>query len=357
MKHIVIIIDGTWVSAADRETPFSNAYNLNWLLDNRAKDGCEQIVLYSSGVGTDKSALPFFSGATARGIDHQTREAYINICSNFKRTDNKGRSDKIYIFGFSRGAIVARALSALVSDYGIIRPSHMNYFPTLWNRFVQGKIIPDGYLESVIHRPVPVEMLGLFDCVFGIASRSGQFHTLRFSDFKVAQGVKAAVHLLSLDDTRVAFEPMPLEPRDGVTVEQIWMPGVHSDIGGTYAANRLGRISLVTMIDRIQAHTGLRFERKAIEQIKSISGGVVVNDERVGAWKLSALRTKTRRYSANQNHYLHPIIPLLQQTEISYKGRWRLYSLHKSFLEGEVPCPYFTEFNQQHDWRGLVFGP
>jgi hypothetical protein len=42
-------------------------------------------------------------------------------------------------------------------------------------------------------------------------------------------------------------------------LEQIWMPGVHSDIGGVYPEGTLGDLSLITMIDRVKTHTKLQF--------------------------------------------------------------------------------------------------
>ena len=350
MKHIIAIIDGTWVSAANSENPFSNAYNLNWLLDSRAEDGNEQIVLYTSGIGSDKSAGPFLSGATARGIDHQTREAYINICSNFKRTDANGLPDKIYLYGFSRGAVVARALAALISVFGILRPSHMNYFPALWKRFVAGQVLPEGKLQNVLYRDVDVQMIGLFDCVFGVRDRTGRFHTLRFPDYHVPSKVRAAVHLLSLDDTRLAFSPMLWDGGNCPNVEQIWMPGVHSDIGGTFKENRLGKIALMTMLDRISAYTSLRFHPDSIAQFMRFNGDLVVNNECSGLWRF-AIRAPRRYLEKGVGQYLHPLVREVEDNvEIRYKGRPLVYRLHTGFGRKVLDVPVFEKFKHQHSW-------
>jgi hypothetical protein len=37
---------------------------------------------------------------------------------------------------------------------------------------------------------------------------------------------------------------------DETHLEQIWMPGVHSDVGGAYTNRFLGNLALLTMIDR-----------------------------------------------------------------------------------------------------------
>lgn len=349
MKHIVIIIDGTGVSAADAENPFSNAYNLNWLLDHEAKDDHLQIVLYSSGVGTEKSLASYLSGATAMGIDSQTREAYINLCSNFKIADKNGKPDKIYLFGFSRGAVVARALASLIAKFGILKPNQMNHFPSVWKRFVTGEVPKQQQLSMVMHKDVPIEMVGLFDCVFGTRDRTGQFHTLRFTDYHVPHAIKAAVHLVSIDDARRAFTPMLWKPTDGVILEQIWMPGVHSDVGGTYLDDRLGRIALITMMDRIAKYTELRFQTDV--RATALNGGrLTVNKDRSGIWKMS-LPYRRRRHPA-QGDYLHPVVEVLleQEPEISYKGGLRKYSVDPCFVSDTNPCPYFRDFTAAHDW-------
>ena len=350
MKHIVIIIDGTWVSAADADNPFSNAYNLNWLLDSRAEDGNEQIVLYTSGIGSDKAAAPFLSGATARGIDHQTREAYINICSNFKRTDKNGLPDKIYLFGFSRGAVVARALSAMISIFGILRPSHMNHFPALWKRFVNGEVLRAGKLENILYRDVDVQMIGLFDCVFGVRDRTGRFHTLRFPNYNVPSKVRAAVHLLSLDDTRRAFSPMLWDGGQCEHVEQIWMPGVHSDIGGTFRDNRLGKICLMTMLDRISQYTELRFHPESVARFMRFEGSFTVNNEIAGPWRFS-LRCPRAHHPSGPGQYLHPLVGELEDNfEIKYKGRQQVYRLHPKFQSKRDELPTFASFKNEHKW-------
>ena len=354
MKHMIVIIDGTQVSAADRDTPFSNAYNLNWLLDNRAQDGNAQIVLYSSGIGSDKSAQALLDRATAQGIDQQTREAYINICSNFKRTDAEGKSDKLYLFGFSRGAIVARALSGIISSFGVLRPNMMNYFPDVWDRFVNGRQIIGKQLSNVLHRDVDIEMVGLFDCVFGNRNRSGKFYTLQFKDFRVADRVRAAVHLLSLDDRRVLFEPMLWEANgEHQILEQIWMPGVHSDIGGTYRANKLGRVALRTMIDRIKAHTELKFDEDSIKNLRLSEEPCTVNDEGARWYNVGRWRSVRRQFSKERGEYLHPVADeVVNLDNVKYKGRWRPYQMHASFDAGT--CPRFDEFHEQHDWSSYI---
>lgn len=354
MKHIVVIVDGTWVSAADGQNPFSNAYNLNWMLDNQALDGNPQIVFYSSGIGSDKDAQPYFSGATARGIDNQVREAYINICSNYRHTDQHGKPDRLYIFGFSRGAVVCRALAAMISKFGILRPAQMDLFPVLWNRFTKPEIFGSRPLAPrIAQRDVAVEFVGLFDCVFGYRGNKGSYYSLRFPDFRVPDKVRYAVQLLSLDDERHAFAPMFWESTSGgdTVLEQIWLPGVHSDVGGTYPSNVMGRLALFSMIDLVQQRTQLAFHARSVERMeKSVSDDIEINSDLTGIWKVLSLRPYKRNCPiGDTTHSIHPIVFELEIKR--YKGKQ--VPSYKAAAIGHDHLPAYDGFKRK-DWLELI---
>jgi hypothetical protein len=75
-----------------------------------------------------------------------------------------------------------------------------------------------------------------------------------FKDMHVAKNVKKAVHCVCLDETRDAYEPTLMNYKPGV-VEEVWFPGVHSDVGGSYREDALGKISLGFMVDRLKKHS------------------------------------------------------------------------------------------------------
>ena len=67
-----------------------------------------------------------------------------------------------------------------------------------------------------------------------------------------------AVHVVSLDEDRVAFEPT-LMNRDAVKptrIREVWFPGVHSDIGGGYWHDGLADVSLSYMIEQCSEALG-----------------------------------------------------------------------------------------------------
>jgi hypothetical protein len=69
----------------------------------------------------------------------------------------------------------------------------------------------------------------------------------------VTAAVRRAVHCVCLDETREPFVPtlMNWEAAHPERIEEVWFPGVHSDIGGGYAEDVLGHLSLRFMVGRM----------------------------------------------------------------------------------------------------------
>jgi len=133
-KKIVLCCDGTWQSSVSGKHNLPS--NITRMARTIAKAGLDkednrvwqQIVYYDSGVGTG-SLSAFESkrqGATGDGLVVNVLEAYNFVVNNYSP------GDKIYCFGFSRGAFTARAVAGMITDLGVIEPDSMRYFPSLF---------------------------------------------------------------------------------------------------------------------------------------------------------------------------------------------------------------------------------
>lgn len=126
-KNIVIFSDGTGqVGGLKPEQRLSNIYKLyracrvDPLNDINPS---EQICFYDPGLGTDEDAGGFLSwvrfvrkvlgSATGRGIGHNIADCYEFIINNWEP------GDKIWLFGFSRGAYTARCVANVLSLCGV----------------------------------------------------------------------------------------------------------------------------------------------------------------------------------------------------------------------------------------------
>ena len=87
-----------------------------------------------------------------------------------------------------------------------------------------------------------------------------------FHDTEISYLVKHAFHAIAIDEKRNPFVPSlwqrPKKPIYGQIVEQVWFPGVHSNIGGSYPDTDLADVSLRWMIARVYLHTKLCFSEK-----------------------------------------------------------------------------------------------
>ena len=63
--------------------------------------------------------------------------------------------------------------------------------------------------------------------------------------------------MMSVDDERQSFHPIMWneEKETDNRIEQVWFPGVHSDVGGGYPRKSLSLVSLDWMLTRVEANT------------------------------------------------------------------------------------------------------
>ena len=111
-KNIVLLSDGTGNSAAQLFK--TNVWRIYDALDLRSPE--EQVACYDDGVGTSAfRPLAMLGGAIGFGLKRNVLRLYRFLCEQYEP------GDRIYGFGFSRGAFTIRVLMALVADQGIIR--------------------------------------------------------------------------------------------------------------------------------------------------------------------------------------------------------------------------------------------
>ncbi len=107
----MVFIDGTGQTGED----INKATNI-WKLYRRAVTNAQTqpiIPFYHEGIGT--SWWNYIRGqTTGNGIDRHIRKAYQFLVETYQP------GDKIFIFGFSRGAYTARALNGMIEFVGLL---------------------------------------------------------------------------------------------------------------------------------------------------------------------------------------------------------------------------------------------
>lgn len=322
VKHLFIGIDGTW-RAAFADMFHSNVYRLNLALESRDKKQNPQIFIYSSGVGCFSKAFRTWFGTVGDGVDELILEAYVNVVSNYEP------GDKIYIFGFSRGAAAARALSGLISKSGLLKAEASHLIEQAWRFFLGEEIsVPLFFDSKNFHTEVSVEFVGVWDTVLGklplTTAQEDPFKRLRFRDHKLDKLVKHGVQILALDEARPEFEPILWHDcRKDQTLEQIWMPGVHTDIGGGYAEALISTVSLIAMLDKLkECCPALRFNADYISGplFDSVEKeDVCIHNEQRALWGFGR---ESRQIDPidSRRQFSHPIVGLLIGRDIYFKS-------------------------------------
>lgn len=244
MANIVICADGTWNRP---EEDIEKDFPTNVLRLARAikpsSGNSRQHVFYDWGLGSYHSNLS--AGATGRGIHKNILDGYRYIVQNYSH------NDKIYLFGFSRGAYTVRALSGLINNCGILKRADARLISEAWKIYKSplAKNHPRGeaakaFRDQHCHTSRKVHFVGVWDTVGALGipfSLMGLFDNHdEFYDTKMGSNVVIARHALAIDEQREDFEPTVWTPRPGVDLKQVWFSGVHADIGGSYPPDRSG---------------------------------------------------------------------------------------------------------------------
>ena len=115
MKKIVVLSDGTGNGAAKRHK--TNVWRLYHALDLHRSN---QIAMYDDGVGSQQFLLfKLLGGAFGWGLKGNVIKLYKFLCRNYVAEGNHEEGDRIYLFGFSRGAFTVRVLAGLIDRCGL----------------------------------------------------------------------------------------------------------------------------------------------------------------------------------------------------------------------------------------------
>ncbi|NVK33690.1 MAG: DUF2235 domain-containing protein [Rhodobacteraceae bacterium] len=277
MKRLVICADGTWnapESEGAKDNSSTNVLKMLRAILPKDQNDVEQIRYYCQGVGTGNAVDTLTGGMFGAGLSNHVLECYRFLANNYCV------GDEIYIFGFSRGAFTARSLGGLIGALGLVTPSQLGKLPDGWAYYrlppekratIEGQALLK-YLDQRV-TSVPIRCIGVWDTVGSLGVPGRFFNMYRASEFefhdcKLGANVKVALHALAIDEQRKDFSPTEWDEnavRAGQTMEQVWFPGVHANVGGGYPDQGLSDVSLTWMIERVSTHTKLEFSKDFIE--------------------------------------------------------------------------------------------
>ena len=279
MKRIVICADGTWNERdqINKETGKPRPTNVTKMARAtlpRAADGTDQIVFYHDGVGTRGPLDRVTGGAFGEGMEANIRVLYRFIVYNWVP------GDELYLFGFSRGAFTVRSLVGFMQKVGLLEKDDDYYVPEIYGCYEQNQQPGSPEWQHAFRhitgtRPCPpIKFVGVWDTVGarGAPGFLGQvFNSKKYQyhDVGLTPSVQNAYHALAIDERRKPFAPNLWTRPSGWTgqLEQVWFPGVHSNVGGGYAPDGLANEALHWMAEKAEA-LGLEFDRAYLDHFR-----------------------------------------------------------------------------------------
>ncbi len=303
MRNIVLLSDGTGNGAAKRNR--TNVWRLYQALDLHRPD---QVAFYDDGVGSQEFLpLKILGGVFGFGMKRNVIELYKFLCRNYEQ------GDKIYLFGFSRGAFTVRVLAGMIAfcglygAYGDDRDLHKTArrnYSAFRSRFEGGllnrlwRTFSRAPREPVSTTTPDIEFVGVWDTVDAYGLPIDELAVLwdkliiqiRFPDRELSPKVKRACHAVAVDDERLTFHPVlwnESNETDLNRIEQVWFSGVHSDVGGGYPMYDLSLVTLDWMMSKAEAPNptspGLHFiPRLRDETVKHSDWHGMQHDSRAG---------------------------------------------------------------------------
>jgi uncharacterized protein (DUF2235 family) len=256
MKHIVLSCDGTW-NRIDTRLP-SNALRIARAVLPEAPDGTTQVVCHVDGVGSGRGTGwlarvtdAMLGGALGFGLMDNVLEAYRFLVFNY------APGDRVFLFGYSRGAFTSRSLVGLIRNCGLLQRNALSLLPKALDFYrarnedthpnsPQARAFRERYaIGGADHFP-DLAYLGVWDTVgsLGIPAHLLWARWLNrafaFHDTNLTGKVAAARHAVAIDERKRTFQPAlwrnlaELNALAGAPrYQQIWFPGDHGCVGGS----------------------------------------------------------------------------------------------------------------------------
>lgn len=360
-RNLVICCDGTGNKFGPANSNVIKLYST--LVIN-----AEQVGYYHPGVGTmgaptarnrlEKSWTILKGLAFGTGFLDNVGDAYRYLMNTYRE------GDRIFLFGFSRGAYTARAIAGLVHTCGLLCPGNEGLIPYALQMFAaKSKQTNAGQTIDIAHRfrdtfarKVMIEFVGVWDTVSSVGWVSDP---MLLPDEGRNPIVRVARHALAIDERRCYYRDKlwgapfsRLEPEFEVSqdIRQVWFAGVHSDVGGSYDEQESGlsKLALEWLLQEA-CRAGLQIKPEYAELVLGRAGNVggpiaqpdpaaVLHTSLSGAWWLLELLPHT--YFDKPQGGRHWRIPMGAHRAIPEGS-----ALHQSVVERLAAVPAYRPPN------------
>ncbi|KAF8493850.1 hypothetical protein JB92DRAFT_3084909 [Gautieria morchelliformis] len=263
-RNLVVCIDGTSNQFGPNNTNVIELYS-------QLIKGDDQLTYYNSGIGTYAKPSWKSWSYVKQVVDNKIDLA---IAWNFEKiviaayrwlSQNYQEGDRIYLFGFSRGAYQVRALAGMIHKVGLVHKGNEEQIPFAYELYADEKSVnyyppqPKKLLQRLHLRkrpvkPTPVNMAERFKTTFSrenvrvhfIGDTVSSVGTVRNKVLPLTDETDHVCffrHALALDERRVKYlpeyahgdapqisQPTKTSSTSRPHIKEVWFPGTHSDM-------------------------------------------------------------------------------------------------------------------------------
>ena len=254
--RLIICVDGTQFTPGSNQTTIHRIHagiKQGHVVDNTTGRTFNQVVEYVPGIGTADDAFSkdrFQASVTGQGYLKQIQDVYESCCKLV------GGNDEIWLFGFSRGAFVVRAVAGLLNQFQALTTAGEADFGKDFKKLLKDidkkasrsslVLSPTSTVSSISSATTrngpTIKFVGVFDTIKAVNDDN--------FDISFNKSIKHMRHAVALHEDRKALAPEYIFPGDfyqtriqdyGRSFLQAHFVGSHLDMGG---ANKKAGLSL-----------------------------------------------------------------------------------------------------------------
>lgn len=244
--RLVVCVDGTWFGPDGLYSGWSGNISNIFRISCCVKEGTvhdlnttwRQECVYIKGIDNPSNwGNRLLIGAFGAGLAEQIKHVYKICCQKAAFPE-----DEIFLFGFSRGAFVVRAVANLLAYMRIATPMHgqdwEEAYVTMLNLYKDvrsGNSNRSGSIHEYMSRCLPpprIQLIAVIDTVKA-------FDDDDLYDIALHPSLRHCRQALALHETKTAFVPELWLSTEDQDVLEAWFIGSHGDLGGGNAQDGL----------------------------------------------------------------------------------------------------------------------
>lgn len=279
-RNLVLCCDGTSNQFSKDRTSVIKLFHA------LVKDDARQIVYYHPGIGT---RAPTGIGTKTGGWVARTAGLAFGYKLQDDVTDaisflmdNYRAGDRLYVFGFSRGAYTARVITAMLHLYGLPMAGNDPLIPyatqMLWAMarakpaaYEVCRQLAQDFKGTISSRDCRTHFLGVWDTVNSVGW-IGSPLTMPYARYN--PDVAIVRHAKAIDERRGFFRVNWFKDDPTRDIREVWFPGTHCDVGGGFpeAESGISKYPLEWMA-REAVKAGLLVDEGRLDTVLGKAGG------------------------------------------------------------------------------------